>query len=283
VTKVIWVGEKMEKQQTHFDGDLRQIQSDAIDWLRAEYNQRKARNPQYSLRAFAQYLKIPPGPLSEILAKKRKLTPKLGRHLATRLSFSSEEKNSFLKLIQKTRDSQKVISALTAASQEPCPYRQLDADTFALIADWYHYGILSLMETKSFRQDPKWIAERLGISVVEVRTALDRLLRLGLIRQEGELLKPTRNNATSDDVPSTALRKFHRQGLEQAMRALEEVPVTERDITSMTMAVDPSQLPLAKSTLKKLRRHIAELLETGQQTEVYRLSIQLIPITKKEK
>jgi hypothetical protein len=53
-----------------------------------------------------------------------------------------------------------------------------------------------------------------------------------------------------------------------------------RDVTSITLAVDPGKLRLASEAIKRFRRELAGLLETGQRTEVYHLNIQLIPITQ---
>ncbi|MGZ3740999.1 MAG: DUF4423 domain-containing protein, partial [Bdellovibrionota bacterium] len=65
--------------------------------------------------------------------------------------------------------------------------------------------------------------------------------------------------------------------------AIEAVPTEERDITSMTMAIDPRRLPLAKTLIRKFRFRLADLLETGDRTEVYNLNVQLVPVTKKDK
>ena len=57
----------------------------------------------------------------------------------------------------------------------------VDLDTFAVISDWYHYAILSLLEVTDARLDPRWISKRLGINRLEARLAIERLKRLSLI------------------------------------------------------------------------------------------------------
>ncbi len=56
----------------------------------------------------------------------------------------------------------------------------------------------------------------------------------------------------------------------------------EKDITSMTMAVDPKHLGKARSLISKFRRDLCDLLEDGDQEVVYNLGIQLYPISKKQ-
>ena len=66
-----------------------------VEWLQSEYLKRRAKNESYSLRAFSRQLGIASGPLSEIMAKKRRLTARQARALADRLAWSFEERERF--------------------------------------------------------------------------------------------------------------------------------------------------------------------------------------------
>jgi uncharacterized protein (TIGR02147 family) len=161
-------------------------QPSASDRLLDEYLRRKKNNPRYSLRAFARHMAIPSGPLSEILAKKRPLTSKQGDRLADRLGYSSDDRKAFLDQIEKERPVAGALKSLIAPRNIPDPYQQIQEDRFSLIADWYHFALLALLETTGCRNDPKWMARRLGIPVTQVRSALERLERLELLqRREG--------------------------------------------------------------------------------------------------
>lgn len=243
--------------------------SDAVEWLRDEYSRRRARNANYSLRAFAKHLHVGSGPLSEILAKKRVLSSRMASRITERLMLTPADRQRFLSL-------------LAAPLSSPSPFRPLADDAFRVIADWQHFGILSLLETKGARSDARWIGTRLGISAEDAQIALDRLTRLEMIRADGDRLVPVSGWATSSDIPSQAIRKFHRQTIQLALGALEEVPVEERDVTSITVAVDVANLPRAKSLIRKFRRQLSDLLEAGERSEVYQLNIQLIPVSRKE-
>lgn len=85
---------------------------------------------------------------------------------------------------------------------------------------------------------------------------------------------------TTSDIPSAALRRSHRQTLEQAIESLEEVRIELRDITSITMAIDPARIGEAKTAIRRFRRDMAALLEDGRRTEVYNLNVQLVPVTR---
>jgi uncharacterized protein (TIGR02147 family) len=259
------------------EGHLIWEQTHPIDWLRLEYSLRRSKNSHYSLRAFARFLKVPSGPLSEILAKKRNLTPELGDKIATRLGYGPEEKKKFLSLIKK----QKRPAQPEPPEAEDASFRQIELDTFAVMSDWYYFAILSLMETDGFIHDEKWMAARLRVSAIEIRNALECLSRLGLVEEVNGKWIGTGNWATPQNIPSLAGRKFERQGMEKAIRALDEVPIEERDMTSITMAVDPQKIPQAKEMIRRFRRTLSKFMETGRRTEVYRLNVQLLPLTEK--
>jgi uncharacterized protein (TIGR02147 family) len=251
--------------------------ADAIDWLRQEYSSRHDRNPSFSLRAFARYLGIAPGPLSEILTKKRSLTPRQGERIARKLGLSPEERKRFI-------DSLSLNSTKKPESAPDHAVKRLHSDKFALVADWYHLAILNLFDTAGARGEENWIARRLGISIVECRAALERLERLSLCQKIGAFWRLVRGSATvtQSGVPSEAIRKYHRQNLERAIAAVDNVPMDLRDFSSITMAVDVRKLNVAKRRIKRFRRSLAKFLESdGNKTEVYQLNIQLLPVTKK--
>lgn len=232
------------------------------EWLLGEFKRRKATNAAYSLRSFSRAVKVSPGRLSEYLGGKRPLTQKMARKIALELGV--------------------LPNSAPAAAATAQPYQPLESEVFAAVADWQHYAILSLAETKGFRTDEKWIARRLGISPLEARDSIARLVRLGLAELKAGKLVPTKKNlSTSHDVASAALRKSHAQSLSQAIATLEEVPVELRDITSITMAIDTRKLGLAKDAIKDFRRRLSQLLEAGEADEVYNLNIQLVPVTRK--
>lgn len=138
------------------------------------------------------------------------------------------------------------------------------------------------METDHFSNDVRWMAQRLDLSSVEIRSAIERLERLGLLTEKNGKLVPTQKQlTTTHDIESAALQRSHKQSLEQAIETLDSVPVELRDITSMTMAIDLKRIPQAKAMIKKFRREVCDLLESGDsKSEVYNINIQLVPITR---
>lgn len=241
------------------------------NWLSSEYLRRRERNPGLSIRAFARFIEVSPSHLSRVLSGKRFLKPTTIQRISLRLGMSPEQSRSFVEtFIEKSYErKQKAIEVV-------------DNDVFTCIADRIHFAILTLFETSNYRSNENWIAKRLGFSVVEVRCALNRLFKLGLIQREKNTFSLTSHclRTTPAEVSRESIRKSHRQVLEHTLHSLDHTPVELRDITSICIAIDPNKLPAAREAIKKFRRSLATLLENGMREEVYYLNVQLVPVTK---
>ncbi len=240
-------------------------QSVLRELLNEQFARRRLKNPAYSIRAFSQRLGVNHSALSEIINGKRKVGPKLGRRLADSLMLEEDlRRDLFLQTRKSARDS-----------------AVLEADRYKMIADWYHFAILSLAETKGFKSDVQWIARRLEITASQAKEAVGRLVRLGLMKQSRSRLTVTgRAFSSPDHVSDTAVRQTHHQYLEMAQAALERGQIEQRDFTAMTMAIDPAKLPEAKRRIREFRDELCAFLESDKKTEVFELCLQLFPLSK---
>jgi hypothetical protein len=244
--------------------------------LEKEFLTRRQRNPHYSLRAFSKMLGVPSGRVSQLLTEKRRFTPKLGAKIVKSLNYDPRQAQDFLRAIGETRK---------PGIAEVPPASSLDMEKYETIADPVHFAILSLLETENFAGTAAAVAARLSISTVEARRALRRLITVELVKAEGDAFRLAGKPglATSQDISSAAIRRAHRQHLAENAAALEEVAVELRDISSITMAVDPARLPEAKKRIQDFRRSLSAFLEGGVKREVYRIDIQLVPLTGRGK
>jgi uncharacterized protein (TIGR02147 family) len=152
------------------------------------------------------------------------------------------------------------------------------------MSDWYHTAIMTLSLTEGFRVEAQWISRQLGITVTEARLALDRLLELGLLQeQDGKVKMNDEPFMTADrHLTTPALRKLQKQTLEKAIHSLENDPIEERNMTTMTMAIDPEKLSAAKALIDEFNLKLSAFLESGPRKQVYNLGICLYPLQKKE-
>ncbi len=196
--------------------------------------------------------------------------------LFSKLEVTPNEKESILATLKKGSAGETLSSP---------NFQMIAIDSFKIIADWYHYGILELTAVNGFRYDIKWIANQLEISVPETKQAIERLLRLGLLVEDRETLRKTKTFITNYDegITNSALKALQRFVLQKALDAIDLVPQDEKDITSMTMAIDETKIPEAKAKIKAFRRQLCDFLESGKQTRVFNLGIQLYPLSGQAK
>jgi uncharacterized protein (TIGR02147 family) len=115
----------------------------------------------------------------------------------------------------------------------------------------------------------------------EVRVSLDALESVKLIDRRGKVWKPTGEGVRINNKVTTAItRTFHRGLIEKALSGMEDLPIEERDISSITFAMSPEQMTAAKEEIRRFRLRMAELFEQPKvSTDVYNLTVQLVPIT----
>lgn len=229
---------------------------------------RQSQNSSYSLRAFARDLKVSPATLSQVLSGKRRFSTKNARLVAEALEFSPQQY-------------EKLFSSKISSQDN---YFALSDDEFHLISDWYCLGILSLARIKSNKANAGWISERLGITRVEAESGLQRLKRLQLIEvREGRLWRTSKALIAGRDIPSAAIRKYHRSNLQLAIEALERVPMELRDFSAVTFPMESKNLAKAKDLIQRFRVELAELLESEDAKEVYTFALQLFPLTRRKR
>jgi uncharacterized protein (TIGR02147 family) len=238
----------------------------------------QSRNASFSLRSFAGKVGVHVGALSSIMSGKRKVSRDLAERITRSLLPDPQKRMEILDLFPERRKS----VDRSGGEVVPPRYAELEAAQFKAIAEWEHYAVLSLMNCRDFEDSPDWIAGRLGITEFRASEVLRRLFTVGLIRWgEGHRLERTHQAVrTSDDMADLSLRKSHEVTLDLAKESLERDAIHERDFTYVTMAIDPRNIGVAKEMVRKFQDEIAEVLESGERTEVYRFATQLIPFTR---
>jgi uncharacterized protein (TIGR02147 family) len=251
-------------------------------FLEAELRRRIQTNPNYSLRAFAQSLKLSPGALSDILKGHRGLGLKVTPRVAQALGLNKTEAKHLVFLAQKGKLNG-VQSAIENSKLAPKEERLLSEEVFALVSEWYHFAILNLIDCKGFQWKATWIATRLGISRAQAKMAMDLLLRLNIVTRKNMKYLANDSHITSEtDIPSHAIRKYHRQILEKAIYSLDSQELGERDISGVGFAFDTSKIQDLKKDIADFQDKILAKYSHGKKTEVYFLETALFKLSRGE-
>lgn len=242
------------------------------------------KNQKYSLRAFAKSLGIQSSALSQILKGQRYLSEERATQILDRLDLSLEERELFLYSLACAR----VGSGLKRLSPEQKSRaangsrlnRELSADVFKTIAEWYHHAILELTRIDGFKQDPAWIAKKLGISAPEVVSAIDRLKALELLVDvNGTFVRSAFHIDTNQrHITSSALKRRQRQIIEKSLDSLYLDPIEIRNHSARTVAIDPAKMPEAKARIDAFMKELCDFMAKDNPKKVYEMSIQLFPL-----
>jgi len=98
--------------------------------------------------------------------------------------------------------------------------------------------------------------------------------------EKSRLILNTSPLETTNDIPSTAIRKFHSQLLELANKSLNKDPVHKRHFGAITVAIDPDKVGEAKKAMSEFMDKMETLFSSGKKKRVYSLSMQLFPLDK---
>ncbi len=122
------------------------------------------------------------------------------------------------------------------------------------------------------------------VSAAEVRDSLDFLTKSGLLKREnGNFVQSETSVKGSTDATRLALRGMHREMSKLATPALE-LPKEIRNFSGVTMGLSRESFGKIEKVLDECRRQIIDIAAEEKNIEqVYRLNLQLFPLTKNVK
>lgn len=122
------------------------------------------------------------------------------------------------------------------------------------------------------------------VSAQEVQESLAFLTKAGLLKKtEGKLVQSETSVKGSNDATRLAMRGMHRMMSQLATPALE-LPVEVRNFSGVTMGLSRESYSKIENLLDECRRKIiAVAAEEKNVEQVYRLNLQLFPLTKNVK
>jgi transcriptional regulator with XRE-family HTH domain len=145
--------------------------------LREKLSRRRRVNRRYSVRAFGAFLGVDHSTLSQVLRGIRPVPNTCLRQWARRLELGEEE-IEFYAAAARGEDFESLARRVR--------HMQWLAEAGALMTNSAHWRLLQLLRAPDWRPDMRWAAQRLGVDVDQVNEALSRLLRLGLLKIDGD-------------------------------------------------------------------------------------------------
>lgn len=248
----------------------------------------KTENPkEWSLRKTAEKVGISPAYMSLIFSGKKRITAELAEKFLSKMNAASLEKAKIRECFRRESDAD--LDAVESNSDHLNETYLVPATADWLLGKWYRLTILDLLTTDNFSSDLTWISQKLGISTEEVSRSLQYFEREGLAAQDssGHWSKTYTHIRFPADTSREAIRNYHRAQLKR----IDELLTTQvapkdysrRLVIGISAAVNMAHLEKVKVQLQSVLYRAAKKLSAGKCTEVYQLSLQLVPYTKQEK
>lgn len=163
-------------------------------------------------------------------------------------------------------------------------YDQLSREEAETLCDWQDFAILEQINVTGFGATPEKLSSALGLKPNEIKSSLAKLARLNLIETTASgLISEKASSPTTNITGSTSLAKknLQKQFLEKAISSIDFDPFEERDMTTITIAIDSKKISEARERIKTFRREMAEFLGQGIVKDcVYNMTVALYPASK---
>jgi uncharacterized protein (TIGR02147 family) len=266
---------------------------DYIDFrafLRDHFAASKRLLPQYSFRYFARRAGMSSSNfLKLVMDGKRNVGPTALEGFVRAMKLSDKEASFFRDLValaqaetvaERNRAFERVSANLRFRRA-----RRLEGPLFKYLSRWYYPAIRELAARHDFREDAKWVGKQLlpPISTRQAKSALKTLEDLGLLvrDEDGKLVRGEPSLTTGHEVRSVVIPAYHRQMIERAAWAVDEVPPEERDVSAQTVCIRSSSLADLKDRIHRFREEMLERCDSEEEPErVYQLCIQLFPLSR---
>src|SRR6476469_6302236 len=239
---------------------------DYREFLHDYYLFHKRKNSAYSYRLFARKAKLgSPNYLKLVVDGKRRITDRTLYQFARGLGLTRDEEKYFRELVMYQEvsdpDSKELhLRSLLKYQEKQRTPTALKADRIKYLLDWHHAVIRELVLSKDFKEDPAWIAKRLGNKITEsqAKESLEFLVRLQfLVRNaDGKLEQKEPLLTSSEEVPSHVIRSLHRTYLRKAINSIFAVPMDKRELSGLVVAVPNHRMKEVKEEIKEFRKKL---------------------------
>jgi uncharacterized protein (TIGR02147 family) len=260
---------------------------DYRDILKEAYEVRKIESPLFSYRMLAEYLGLDTSNVFRILQGDAHLPARCQSRAIEFLELSGRGAEYFLMLIAYARErnskSRKELLEKAMALRDVARRKLVDQE-LTYYRDWWVVAIRSLVEVVDGKVRASELAERLSPSVseAEVARSLELLLELGLVKKasSGRLVLSDAHLTAGGEQKTEAVRHFQKQILSLASESLERFPKDQRDISTITFAVDRVAFLEIREMLRECRRQIQKRIEESKSPDrVLQLAMALFPLS----
>ncbi|MCQ2106913.1 MAG: TIGR02147 family protein [Fibrobacter sp.] len=262
-------------------------------FLRDFYDLEKSLDPTFSYRVFATAVDIDASLLVKILRSKRHLSDTSVNTFVAFFNFKDGKSEYFREMVAygkaKTPDAiRKHFETLQKMRPSRC--RMLDEARYRYFQQWYYPMVRSALDVYEYRGEQDAVS--LGNSCIpkltaaQIVTSVEALLQLELAKrnEQGRIVPSDAHVRTQDHWLSASISEYQKTVTELGRQSIENIPKENRDISTLTMALDSSQIEKIRGILADARKSIVNVVNSmpaEQCDSVYQLNFQMFPMMKK--
>ena len=256
-----------------------------------DYYEDRKRRSAFSWREFSKITGFSSSSYMKVVCDGKSKLSRLGvERVADAMGLTGFEKEYFRAMVKygqaESEDAKKSAYESMLAIAKDHKVRVLQGDLFEFYDSWRNPVIRELAPLMP-GATPGEIAKKCypEISAAEVRQSLDFLSRTGLLKKsiDGQLEQAETSVIGTPDATRLALRGMHRQMSTLATPAID-LPKEERNFSGVTMGISKDTYERIVKELDECRRKVIAIASEDKNIDqVYRLNLQLFPLTRNVK
>jgi uncharacterized protein (TIGR02147 family) len=253
------------------------------------YQQRKSEWVAFSYRYICSKVGISSaGFFTNILNGKRNISDELIFKFAELFGFSRVETEYFECMVHydqsREPDRRKYYHDKMIVMRKTSIY-ELTAEQNEYFSNWYNVAIRELINFYPFNGDYEALAKMLApsITATQAQNAIELLLKLNLIRKDGELYIVTDKTVrTSNQTSLSAIHHYQRAAMTLAQTAIERFDRADRNISTLTLNISTAQFKAISEKLTEFQLVALEMAKSDPEPSerVYQFNFQIFPLTK---
>lgn len=263
--------------------------TDYRQYLADFYEFKKKSSKHFSYRQFSIKAGLnSPSIYREVVAGKRNLSLQSISAFTKGLNLNERDARFFENLVlfnqSKSEETQKKYLAILRGLRYRKPQKQIPVHLYEYYEKWYNPVIRELAAAIKWNNDYSRLAQAVNpaIKTSEARESVELLLSLGFLRKnaDGTFEQSNPDITTGAEVNSMAIRALNREYARLGMEAINRFPPSERDISSIIMAIPREKLSDFKREIVDFRKRIISLAGemTGNSDSFYSLVVEFFPV-----
>lgn len=248
----------------------------------------KGDSPYASLRTIGDRMGLDASFLVKVLQKKMHLSIKSLPKVCQYCEFNSRQTEFFETMVRFGRakkPSECKVFFDRLMSLADLPKTHLTQEQYSYFLKWHHSTIRSLLSFYDWKTGYSQLAKKLSppITITEAKESIKLLKELNLIAPNSSgFLKPTDINvSTGESWESAAIHSFQQETIELSKNSLDRHDKSSRDISTVTIELNHTDLAVVRDKVKELRKTLLQLSSTSENHDVvYQVNIQVVPTTQ---